>query len=102
MQLKRLIISITLLLGMLLPQMGIAQSIEKLPIDPAVKMGVLPNGLTYIIRKNSEPKGRANFYIAQKVGSILENEQQLGLAHFLEHMAFNGTKISLVKTLSLS
>ena len=92
MQLKRLIISITLLLGMLLPQMGIAQSIEKLPIDPAVKMGVLPNGLTYIIRKNSEPKGRANFYIAQKVGSILENEQQLGLAHFLEHMAFNGTK----------
>lgn len=92
MQLKRLFISIALLVGMLLPQLAVAQNIEKLPIDPAVKMGVLPNGLTYIIRQNSEPKGRANYYIAQKVGSILENEQQLGLAHFLEHMAFNGTK----------
>ncbi len=57
-----------------------------------VKSGVLPNGLSYYILHNAEPKGRANFYIAQKVGSTLENPQQLGLAHFLEHMAFNGTE----------
>lgn len=92
MQLKRFFISIVLLAGMLIPSMVLAQGIEKLPVDPAVRIGTLPNGLTYIIRKNSEPKGRANYYIAQKVGSILENDQQLGLAHFLEHMAFNGTK----------
>lgn len=63
-----------------------------LPLMPNVKTGVLPNGLTYYILHNEEPKGRANFYIAQKVGSTLENSSQLGLAHFLEHMAFNGTK----------
>ncbi len=62
-----------------------------LPLDPKVKHGVLPNGLSYYIMHNEEPKERANFYIAQKVGSTLENEDQLGLAHFLEHMAFNGT-----------
>ncbi|MDE6803378.1 MAG: insulinase family protein, partial [Muribaculaceae bacterium] len=53
--------------------------------------GVLPNGLSYYILHNEEPKERANFYIAQKVGSTLETQEQLGLAHFLEHMAFNGT-----------
>lgn len=64
---------------------------QLVPMDTAIRYGVLPNGLTYYIRHNSEPKNRADFYIAQKVGSILENEEQLGLAHFLEHMAFNGT-----------
>ncbi len=64
----------------------------KLPIDPAVRIGHLENGLTYYIRHNEEPKGQANFYIAQKVGSILEEEHQRGLAHFLEHMCFNGSK----------
>ena len=62
-----------------------------LPLKPEVKSGVLPNGLTYYILHNEQPKDRANFYIAQKVGSALENQDQLGLAHFLEHMAFNGT-----------
>ncbi|MDE5840405.1 MAG: insulinase family protein, partial [Muribaculaceae bacterium] len=61
-----------------------------LPLKPEVKTGVLPNGLTYYILHNEQPKERANFYIAQKVGSSLENQDQLGLAHFLEHMAFNG------------
>ncbi|MDE6553723.1 MAG: insulinase family protein [Muribaculaceae bacterium] len=61
-----------------------------LPLKPDVKSGVLPNGLTYYILHNEQPKDRANFYIAQKVGSALENQDQLGLAHFLEHMAFNG------------
>ena len=63
-----------------------------LPLNPKVKSGVLPNGLSYYILQNSEPKERANFYIAQKVGSTLETPEQLGLAHFLEHMAFNGTE----------
>lgn len=63
-----------------------------LPIDPKIKTGKLDNGLTYYVAKNSEPKGQAEFYIAQKVGAILEEENQRGLAHFLEHMAFNGTK----------
>lgn len=63
-----------------------------LPVNPKVKHGVLPNGMSYYIMHNEMPKERANFYIAQKVGSTLEEESQLGLAHFLEHMAFNGTK----------
>lgn len=63
-----------------------------LPLNPKVRSGKLPNGLEYFILHNEEPKNRANFYIAQKVGSTLETQEQLGLAHFLEHMAFNGTK----------
>lgn len=63
-----------------------------IPLNPEVRHGKLDNGLTYYLLHNEEPKERANFYIAQKVGSTLENENQLGLAHFLEHMAFNGTK----------
>ena len=63
-----------------------------IPIDPAVRMGHLDNGLTYYIRHNEKPEKRVEFYIAQKVGSIQEEPRQRGLAHFLEHMAFNGTK----------
>jgi len=63
----------------------------ELPVDSAVRVGKLPNGLTYYIRHNETPKGQADFYIAQKVGSILEEDNQRGLAHFLEHMCFNGT-----------
>ena len=62
------------------------------PVDSAVRVGKLANGLTYYIRHNETPKGQADFFIAQKVGSILEEENQRGLAHFLEHMCFNGTK----------
>ncbi len=69
-----------------------AQQPAKLPADNAIRQGKLPNGLTYYIRHNAEPKGQVNFYIAQKVGSIQENDDQRGLAHFLEHMAFNGSK----------
>src|SRR6201992_525506 len=63
-----------------------------LPLDPAVRTGKLPNGFTYYIRHNEEPKKRVVFYLANKVGSILETEDQRGLAHFMEHMSFNGTK----------
>ena len=62
------------------------------PIDPDVRIGKLDNGLTYYIRHNNWPEQRAEFYIAQKVGSIQEDDNQRGLAHFLEHMAFNGSK----------
>ena len=82
-----------LLLGMvLLSTMAQAQQMPSLPVDTAVRIGKLPNGLTYYIRHNETPKGQASFYIAQKVGSILEEDDQRGLAHFLEHMCFNGTK----------
>ena len=66
--------------------------IQPLPIDPKIRYGQLNNGLTYYIRHNAQPKDRADFFIAQNVGSILEDENQRGLAHFLEHMAFDGTK----------
>lgn len=70
---------------------ALAQQMPTIPNDPAVRIGKLPNGLTYYIRHNSLPENRANFYIAQKVGSVQEEESQRGLAHFLEHMCFNGT-----------
>lgn len=69
---------------------AVAQQAMPAPLDPNVRQGKLNNGLTYLIRHNEKPAQRANFYIAQKVGSILEEEDQRGLAHFLEHMAFNG------------
>ena len=64
----------------------------QIPVDPDVRIGKLDNGLTYYIRHNNWPENRAEFYIAQKVGSIQEDDNQRGLAHFLEHMAFNGSK----------
>lgn len=75
---------------MLICVVAFAQQLTPLALKPGVKTGVLPNGLTYYILHNEQPKERANFYIAQKVGSTLETQEQLGLAHFLEHMAFNG------------
>ncbi len=68
-----------------------SQLMQPLPVDQKVRVGHLDNGLTYYIRHNEEPKNQAFFYIAQKVGSIQEEESQRGLAHFLEHMCFNGT-----------
>ena len=70
-----------------------SQSLDwPVPLDSEVRYGKLDNGLTYYIRHNEKPAERADFYIVQKVGSILEEENQRGLAHFLEHMAFHDTK----------
>ncbi|MCZ4224863.1 M16 family metallopeptidase [Pedobacter rhodius] len=62
-----------------------------LPLDPNVRTGKLSNGFTYFIRRNTHPKDRVIMYLANKVGSLLENDDQQGLAHFMEHMNFNGT-----------
>lgn len=69
-----------------------AQEVTELPLDCNARMGKLDNGMSYIIRHNEKPKGQANFYIYHDVGAIQEADDQQGLAHFLEHMAFNGTK----------
>ena len=69
-----------------------AQEMPQLPNDPAVRKGQLDNGLTYYILHNERPEGRAEFYLATNVGAIQETPDQDGLAHFLEHMCFNGTK----------
>src|ERR1700761_7896471 len=64
---------------------------QPLPLDTAVHSGKLANGLTYFIRHNEEPKNRVLIYLVNNVGSVLEDEDQQGLAHFMEHMSFNGT-----------
>ena len=69
-----------------------ANAQERIPDDPAVKVGKLENGLTYYLRHNTENKGCADFYIIHNVGALQEEDNQNGLAHFLEHMAFNGTE----------
>jgi zinc protease len=87
--------SLLILVAVLLISVSINAQVDltkSAPIDPDIKIGKLPNGLTYFIRKNKEPEKRASFYIIQNVGAILENDDQNGLAHFLEHMAFNGTQ----------
>ena len=65
---------------------------DLLPIDPKVKVGVLQNGLTYYVRRNVTPEKRAELRLVVNAGSVLEDRDQLGLAHFLEHMAFEGTR----------
>ena len=90
MKMKKLLM--TLLLAITGAVTMTAQQMPPIPADPDVRVGKLDNGLTYYIRHNNWPENRAEFYIAQKVGSIQEDDDQRGLAHFLEHMAFNGSK----------
>lgn len=84
---QRRIFSLLMCLGC-----SMAVSAQTLPLDSCIHKGKLANGLTYYIRHNDQTPGQADFYIAQRVGSILEQPEQRGLAHFLEHMAFNGTR----------
>ncbi|REE83009.1 zinc protease [Lutibacter oceani] len=83
----------TLISFFLFPNFNNAQNLnEPLAVDQTIKKGILPNGMTYYIKSTNVVKDAASYYIIQNVGSILENEDQQGLAHFLEHMAFNGTE----------
>ena len=84
---KRFFISLAL---MFIALTTFAQTV--LPVDPNVRIGKLENGLTYYIRHNDKPAQRAEFYLATNVGAYQEEDDQDGLAHFLEHMCFNGTK----------
>lgn len=88
----RVVLLLTVVATCLTASAQMEQMTQPLPIDENVRIGKLDNGLTYYIRHNEKPKGQADFYIAQKVGSILEEDNQRGLAHFLEHMCFNGTE----------
>ena len=91
---KRLLLSALalLMLGFASDVQAQAEASQTLPVDKEIRQGVLSNGLTYYIRHNEKPKGMAEFYIVHDVGAIQEDDNQQGLAHFLEHMAFNGTK----------
>ena len=89
--LKKLILTGIAVFSMML-NIQAKENSKLLPRDPSIRYGVLPNGITYYIKHNKKPKDRASFYIYQNVGATLENDNQNGLAHFLEHMAFNGTK----------
>ena len=78
-----------LMLSVLFPAQPSAQP---LPIDPNVRIGLLPNGMRYYIQHNSKPENRAELRLAVHAGSLQEEENQLGIAHFVEHMAFNGSR----------
>ncbi len=79
--------SILALIGFAMPCLS-----QVIPLDPLVRTGKLANGFTYYIRHNEEPKNRVQLYLVNNVGSVLEDDDQQGLAHFMEHMNFNGTK----------
>jgi zinc protease len=88
------LLSITLMMCMLstgYAQKGIVNPKDSLPVDPMVVTGKLDNGLTYYIRRNKKPENRVELRLAVNAGSMMENPGQLGLAHFTEHMCFNGT-----------
>ena len=82
----------TLVAFVAVAQMSNQPALPVIPHDPAVRVGRLENGMQYYIRHNAKQKGLADFYIVHDVGAIQEEDNQQGLAHFLEHMAFNGTK----------
>ena len=89
---KKIFAVVLLLLVAFSANSMMAQEMPPIPVDEAVKIGKLENGLTYYIRHNDYPEHRVNFYIAQRVGTMQEEDNQQGLAHFLEHMAFNGSE----------
>lgn len=86
---KRILVAVVGLLAVML----VAEAREKeLPVDPELRVGRLENGLTYYIRHNEQPKGRAEFWLVQNTGSLVEEDDEQGLAHLIEHIAFQGTR----------
>ncbi len=86
------LISVCVLLTLSIPSRSQNALDQPIPVDEKVRIGILENGMTYYIRKNEKPDNRVEMRLAVKAGSVLEEEDQRGLAHFVEHMAFNGTK----------
>ena len=86
------ILTLVIALVFALPMFGQMPQMQPLPTDPSIKIGTLPNGMTYYIRHNDKPAKRCEFWLATNVGALQEEDDQDGLAHFLEHMCFNGTK----------
>ncbi len=89
---KRYLLSFALTLGLVFAANAQDDLTKPIPADPSVKTGVLSNGLTYFIKKNGKPEKRCELRLALNAGSMLETDEQQGLAHFVEHMCFNGTK----------
>ena len=92
MKLRNLFVAVALITAGLASAQQQQMQMPEIPVDDSVRIGKLDNGLTYYLRHNNTPEKKANFYIAQRVGSIQEDDSQQGLAHFLEHMAFNGSE----------
>jgi zinc protease len=89
---RRIWILAPLVAVLITPQAHAQSPSERLPVDPDVTVGTLPNGVRYYIRQNSRPEKRAELRLVVNAGSVLEDDDQQGLAHFVEHMAFNGTR----------
>lgn len=89
---KKLWLLLLLATTAMLPSRAQINVDQPMPLDPKVKIGRLPNGLTYYIRQNKLPEKRVEMRLVVNTGSVMEDEDQLGLAHFMEHMNFNGTK----------
>ena len=83
---------IVLLLAVLAMMQVVEAREKELPIDPELRIGKLDNGMTYYIRHNEQPKGRADFWLVQGTGSLVEEDDERGIAHFIEHIAFQGTR----------
>ncbi len=83
---------VTSMFVMLLVMMVLPMAAQNIPTDPNVRIGTLENGMKYYIRHNGKPENKVDMQLAINAGSILEDDDQQGLAHFMEHMNFNGTK----------
>jgi zinc protease len=91
MKLPSFLLATALILTPLAAAPSFPQAGSDLPADPAARFGSLPNGVRYVVYPNKEPQGRASLRLLVEAGSLHEKENQRGVAHFLEHMAFNGS-----------
>jgi zinc protease len=89
---KHIFLAFALVVGLVFAARAQDELSKPIPMDPSVRTGVLSNGMTYFIKKNGKPEKRCELRLALNAGSMLETDEQQGLAHFVEHMCFNGTK----------